>query len=371
MLTRKNGKPAAPIYCGRVARGPGVRVMRSVDLTTGDVEAWTRGTVTCGSIWVCPPCSATIRDGRADQLKALLGEHLAARGGVEFITLTLRHGFGDDLGALLSALTYAWTQVMNRTAMRKRRERLGWLGAVRAVEITYGGNGWHPHLHVAAFFGRPLTDTERAELGDALTSAWCDKVQALTGSRPSEQHGVRIEPIRSGAEVGKYLAKVQDGDGSAADRQVHLEMMRSDLKQGRWRAGQDVKGLTPFELLDLIGDEDDRVHRSALRLWHEYEVATKSRRAITGLTPLLDLYGLDQADDQDLAEREPDDEPEVVTEEVMTVDPATWMTVCRMGLDAVFLDRIEDGGEAAGREVLYEASVLARAAGPPDLARML
>jgi hypothetical protein len=374
-LTRANGRPAAPIYCGRVARGPGVRVMRSVDVTTGDAEAWTRGTVTCGSIWVCPPCSATIRDQRAEQLKALMGEHLAARGGIEFVTLTLRHGMGDDLGALLSALTYAWSQIMQRPSMRARRERLGWLGAVRAVEVTYGGNGWHPHLHVALFTDDRLTDLERAELRDALASAWCDKVAGLTGSRPSLEHGVNIQNVSSGAEVGKYLAKVQDGDGTEYDRLVHLEMMRGDLKQGRWRAGRfsGVKGLTPFELLDLIGSDDERTHLAALRLWHEYEVATKSRRAITGMTPLLRHYGLDvdERTDVEIAETEPPEQPDVVVSEVMMVDPATWMNVCRLGLDAVFLDRVEDAGAVGGREVLAEAQLLARAVGPPDLDRVL
>jgi hypothetical protein len=363
---------AAPVFCGRVAIGNAVEVHREVDTTTGDAEAFVAGVQTCRSVWVCPVCSAAIRDGRARQLTATIGEHLARGGGLYMATLTLRHRAGDDLALMLGILATAWTRAAASTrAAQDWRKRLGWLGAVRAVEVTYGRNGWHPHLHVLIFTRGRLSDDLEQGYGAWLAAAWQEKVVGLGGRVPSEAVGVHLAAITSGESAGEYVAKVQDGDGEAVERNVAAELLRGDLKQAR-RNRHGVKGLVPFQLLDLIGDTEQRVHDGALRAWHEYEHATKGRRCITGLSPLSKLYGVADPSDAALAAADqeptdPDEHPEVVRS--MRLLPAgIWRNLCRAGLHVRYLDVVELFGHDAGEAVIAEATAWGRA-NPPDPSR--
>jgi hypothetical protein len=68
------------------------------------------------------------------------------------VTFTLQHKVGDPLPRLLSALLGALRTVKGGFAWRDFTRRVGGLGSVRSLEVTYGANGWHPHLHELAFF---------------------------------------------------------------------------------------------------------------------------------------------------------------------------------------------------------------------------
>jgi hypothetical protein len=239
------------------------------------------------------------------------------------------------------------------------------------VEVTYGRNGWHPHLHVLIFTRGRLSDDLEQGYGAWLAAAWQEKVVGLGGRVPSEAVGVHLAAITSGESAGEYVAKVQDGDGEAVERNVAAELLRGDLKQAR-RNRHGVKGLVPFQLLDLIGDTDQRVHDGALRAWHEYEHATKGRRCITGLSPLSKLYGVADPSDAALAAADqeptdPDEHPEVVRS--MRLLPAgIWRNLCRAGLHVRYLDVVELFGHDAGEAVIAEATAWGRA-NPPDPSR--
>jgi hypothetical protein len=72
-------------------------------------------------------------------------------------------------------------------------------------------------------------------------------------------------------------------------------MARFDYKTG---TGGSVM---PFQLLDDAADEDGDTWRERSRLWVEYVVATKGRRAITWSRGLLDLVGIeDTRTDQEI-----------------------------------------------------------------------
>jgi hypothetical protein len=146
------------------------------------------------------------------------------------------------------------------------KEKARIVGTIRAVEVTHGENGWHPHLHVLVF----LTGEPGAEGLAALTlhvqEKWRRAVVAAGYRPPSELHGVKVERCRSAAEAGGYIAKTQDG------RSPGNELARSDLKRGK--EGHHL----PLQILGDFGETGDRAD---LDLWNEYEVATKGRQAIT------------------------------------------------------------------------------------------
>jgi hypothetical protein len=42
------------------------------------------------------------------------------------------------------------------------RSDIGFVGTIRTVEVTYGRNGWHPHVHAVVLNERPLEVDQEA-----------------------------------------------------------------------------------------------------------------------------------------------------------------------------------------------------------------
>jgi hypothetical protein len=299
-------------YCGRFLHGGSD--FATVVLGDSGVAGW-GGLQTCGSVWACPVCSATIRQARGCEVERAATGHLAEAGTLAFATFTLPHTRDLPLRQVLGELRDAFG-----TLRRGRSWRRLLAGYVAAVEITHGLNGWHPHLHVLLFLpaGAGMPD---------LTEAWCDAVEKHAGRRPSAEHGARIQPVSAGggAALATYLTKVQDGYGAASS--IHLEMARGDLKRGRRHSR------TPFELLEAAAAGDARAHA----LWREYEDATKGRRCMTWSTGLRDRFAED-----DGALAVPDGEA------VAALSRDEYALVVEHGQTAVVLDVAERAREAGG-----------------------
>lgn len=211
------------------------------------------------------------------------------------MTLTLPHAAGDKLAKTIELVSDGFRAVNAGRGYAEDRAAFGILGHIRAFEVTHGGNGWHPHLHVIVCVERPAS----ADLADALQARWqarWDKWLRRNGWRASvDKIGVRVDRVRrDAAAVGAYVAKLQEGE--KLGRSVGNEITRSDLKSGR--QGSRV----PFEILADFGSDglvDD------LDLWHEFQLATKGRSAIRwskGLRALL--LTEEELTDEEIAELE-------------------------------------------------------------------
>jgi hypothetical protein len=229
-------------------------------------------------------CSAVIRHGRSAEIQTAADRWTETGGGVSMLTLTTRHRKSDPLAGNLDLALKGWENLTKGRQWRAIRERLGLVGYIRAVEVTWGwSNGWHPHIHALLLTERPLTDAEALALQREVFGLWEGVVTALGGRKLSRRHGVKV----SAATSAEYVAKVQEHDRAG------LEMARLDLKSGR--AGN----LMPFELLD---------DQALAAEWVEYVDATWRRRAITwsrGLKVLLSIG--ERTDEEVLAETETSD----------------------------------------------------------------
>ncbi|WP_185747759.1 hypothetical protein [Thermus amyloliquefaciens] len=101
------------------------------------------------------------------------------------------------------------------------------------MEITFGRNGWHPHIHALL-----LVPAHRDPwaLEDPLWEAWSEAVEAV-GWAPSSRDAYSFEVVESEEDLGhvsRYVGKGSWGLG--------LEVAGGPLKGGH-------QGLTPFELL--------------------------------------------------------------------------------------------------------------------------
>jgi hypothetical protein len=192
---------------------------------------------------------------------------------VAFATLTLPHDQGDRLEQLFGSVTRAWNRTTTARSVRVFGERLPFRW-VRALEVTSGVNGWHPHNHVALLFDRRLERDEALELREVLYGAWASAVEREGWRRPSVKRGVRVQRVARIDDVGRvadYCSKIEG---------LSDELVRMDSKGS--------KGQSPFELLRLavVGDP------VALAKWYEFEAGSHGRKALNwsrGLRAALKL----------------------------------------------------------------------------------
>ncbi len=301
--------------------------------------AYYTGLITCGSIWACPVCSARIRQRRALEIEKACLEHLGSGAGIGFGTFTLPHQRTDDLADLLGVVQKAWEKVQQNRAVRRAFERLSITGRIRSTEITWGSwHGWHPHLHLLFFADVPLSDEQWVQLRDVLAEAWAAAVVRLGRDRPGEVVGVTLGKVYR-ADVGQYLAKVQDHYGEAST--VGREMARGDVKKGRKRSR------TPFEL----AEQAVQGVVPELPLWWGYEQATKGRRAIEWSRRLKARFAVEEVDDEALAAADVDGD------RVLWLDGDRWGLLVKRGQETHVLDLVEQGGAPLAHDFLAGLAV--------------
>lgn len=271
------------------------RVGEVVGVHHGDGTAHWSGVERCASIWACPVCAAVVRAERAAEIQQAVERHQKAGGSLVFVTLTMKHSVSDELAVTLNAAIKAWQNLLQNSAWQKFRDRYGVVGYVRAVEITHGANGWHPHIHALFFVDKPLSEADAKHWHAAMFDRWSRYVFKHGGGMPNALRGVDVRPADDdGTVVAQYLSKVQESEGKR--QKIGQELARADMKSGRGRQGR-----MPFELLDSTTQRD-------AALWVEYVEATKGRRAITwsrGLRERLDL-GEERTDEQVIEDTEQD-----------------------------------------------------------------
>lgn len=92
---------------------------------------------------LCPVCTGRRAMKNAAKLSQVMNV-TESRYGYQFIflTLTVRSCDGEDLGVTLGQLTKAWDRLMKQRPIMGACK--GWF---RAIEITHGKAGYHPHIH--------------------------------------------------------------------------------------------------------------------------------------------------------------------------------------------------------------------------------
>jgi len=105
----------------------------------------------CGSVWTCPICAARITEKRRQELQEALRNWTGIGGTVCLLTLTIPHHAGQETASWRNQLLRAYCKMRNRTFWRELAQGIGLEGSVRALEVTYGNNGAHVHIHVLLF----------------------------------------------------------------------------------------------------------------------------------------------------------------------------------------------------------------------------
>lgn len=233
----------------------------SVEITR-ELVAHVCGVRHCGSPWACPICAPVVRERRAREIDEGVSAALGLGWSALFLTQTVRHHGGDRLAPRLAVMSKALWHVTQGRPWKRLASDLGYAGAIKAIDITHGSNGWHPHSHSVLLFRESLDAAAVEAVRSHVFGAWDRAVRRRGFGSLSDAHGVDLRPVVDAGGLSEYLTKVDGGWG------VGLELARSDLKS---------KGVAPVGLLRraaLDGDAD------AARLWREYERATFGKRAV-------------------------------------------------------------------------------------------
>ena len=293
----------------------------SIYHSTEHGKAFYKNLMACGSVWNCPVCAAKIAERRAAETLAAMWAHRATGGEVLLLGLTAPHYFDTNIEGQLTRQNQALRQMWGTRAVRRLLESWGCVGSIRALEVTHGQNGWHPHFHILLFVRSGL-DVE--SMKRSLYVCWLKVCLAVGLPAPGFAHGV---DIRDGNYASDYVTKgltheKKEGWG------LHNEITKGHIKTGR-------DSSTPFDLLRAY----DEGNKQAGALFVEYSKAFKGRRQLVWSPGLKALFSIGDRSDLEIAESA--EEPAVFGCNVSRED---WWVVMAWRARAQLLEAYEEGG---------------------------
>ena len=290
-----------------------------VHRSTEHGKAFFSGLQVCASVWACPVCAAKISERRRAELVTAVALAKSMDMQVKLLTLTVPHGLGDDLPMLLEQIRSAWRRTTTGRAGKQFRKLLGIKGTIRALEVTHGQNGFHPHLHVLLFLEQDATNNCIQGL---FTPIWQDACVKSGLPRPSDAHGCRVD---DGSQAAAYASKWG----------LESEMTKSHTKQGR------NGSRTPWDFLRAFLVKSEGWEQSA-HLFRTYAAAFKGQRQLywsNGLRALLALG--EEASDEEVAAVQ-EDNARMLAE--LTDDQ--WRAILRTKSETLVLDMAEEHPQA-------------------------
>ncbi len=287
----------------------------------GDNGGYVAGVETCGSVWVCPVCAAKISEGRRKDVAECLDAHVMTAGNVFMGLFTIPHHYEESCAALRDTVSGAWSKFIAGKAWKDARRRFGITGYIRALEVTHGKNGWHPHIHTL-FLTRHLASFEVELLRIWLAERWATIVKRISGKTVNVNAGFGFQKACSISAAGDYVAKW------GVDSEIAKAGQKVSRKGGR----------SPWQLL-ADAQDGDHAARMAFR---EYGLAMKGARHLTWSNGLRALYlETPEKDDFELAKM---DAPFKGDEVVGVLRRHHWFKVYSMGLVPDVISAAEQSG---------------------------
>lgn len=281
------------------------------------------GLSVCGSVWTCPVCAAKISEQRRTELRQALGAHKAESGHVAMLTLTFSHKKTDKLKDTIVFFQKSVERFRSGGRYKSVMDKLGLIGSIRAMEITYGSNGFHPHVHILLLY---RNESDLKEVENKLFRLWhlaCDANDLVT----QKKYGLTL---KDGKKAEGYVSKWG----------LEEEMTKSHSKKGR------ADSLTPFDFLRKFVETDDTKY---LALFEQYTYAMKGKRQLSWSKGLKGQFLIEDKSDEELA-LEKKEKADLLAE----IDYDTWKWILRLEKRGEFLKLVESHGYESAMDIFYE-----------------
>lgn len=314
-----------------------------------DGKAFYSGVQHCSSIWNCPVCANRITEFRRQELTQALKDE---RFNVIMVTYTLRHKRNDPLSVLLAALKKAYKRSKSGRWYQTLQEDFGIAGSIRAIEVTWGENGWHVHIHELMVLWNHIIPREDPEFVDRTDPTFKDHVNPIfrikmaqlqtrlkqrwsqclekEGRDASWERGVDVNSRKDVSET--YIAKLQ----------LACELTRSINKTARH------EGITPFGMLDKIRQGEKQYEP----LFIEYATEFKGDRQLYWSSGLKDLLAIKDVEDHEITEEMVQETTPEQFEDIAELYWDEWHVICKSDLRGELLKVASIGGRSAVVEFL-------------------
>ena len=310
----------------------------------------------------CPLCEAKKANKNRKLLEAMRRKHVDAGGCVLLMTLTAPHQRTDALNKTLDKQGQALTRLNKMLSKDCFWEEFGGsVGAVKAWEIIYGFNGWHPHFHFLVYLKEDIIN--RDEKGNALKRELQEKLDVIENSifdywqvcctrsglqAPSRENGVDIQ---DGTHASRYITKSGEQvlnikkDGWLSSDELTKSQAKGDKKQpprvSDLKKGD--KGFTIWQLeqMSMAGDYQ------ASKLVIEYAYHTYNRSLLYWYQGTKKAYDLDaelkvmqEEKEAEIAEKYEDG---VIPKAFifLDVEPANWSAITYCDKEAHLLKAVK------------------------------
>lgn len=279
-------------------------------------KAFYSGLLICGSVWVCPVCAAKISERRKKEIQQAFEMHKDDDGKIAMLTLTFSHKKTDRLKDTIKKFGQATTKFFGGGAFNDIRSEMGLIGRIRVYEVTYGRNGFHPHVHIALLYEN---DVDLAIIKKRMFILW-EKACLKSGLTASEKYGLDLQ---NGDEAEEYLSK--HGTWS-----LEQELSKSHIKKAK------NDSMTPFDFLRKYLEDEDKKY---LKLFSEYVECFKGKRQIQWSQGLKKKFVMVEKTDEELA-KEKIEEADILG----MLNYEQWKIILKNNLRAKFLDNVEKYG---------------------------
>lgn len=302
-------------------KGQNVHVLRSKEFKTASYG----GLQTCGSVWMCPVCSAKIAERRRAEIQSAMTLHKAQGGAVYLLTLTAPHQRKDKLSELLVKQSVALKYFFKDYTAKSVLQEMGIIGQIRALEVTHGrlspqNNGWHPHYHFLLFAASNVdleASAVRLSLSDRLYIRWAACCVRAGLGQPSLAHGLKLD------------------DGNKAANYVSKWGLEDEMTKGHTKKA--LHGETPFDFLrSHLSDSTDK---QALILFKEFAEAFHGKRQLHWSAGLKKRFLIGDFNDEELAARTDD-----FSELLGFITPEQWRTILNADCRGEVLQIASSGG---------------------------
>ena len=268
----------------------------------------------CGSVWCCPNCSPKITEQRKNEVKQAVERH---KGGLYMLTLTIPHYMWDNLELLLLGFRGALKRFFSGTRKAKAIwADMGKIGHIKALEVTWGQNGWHPHYHILVFTDKELpSDYDTAP----LVELWQNSCRLAKLPIPNAKYGL---DFRKG-EYSEYVTKW--------GWNIESEMTKGHLKKGRgsnWSAWDLLK----YYAFGTGVDDFDKYGK----LFQEFAICFKGSQQLYWSRGLKSLFSIVEKTDEQIA-----DETRKNAEDIYDLNREFWRLICKYQRKADFLHCVE------------------------------